>query len=62
MIDVRWKGTYSPGEVYFLGDVVYLEDNGFTYVCTVDSTELSPSSPGSGFELFAGFNIDGGLF
>lgn len=62
MIDVRWVGTYEPDVIYYLGDVVYYEDTGFTYVCVTDSTELAPTSPGSGFELFAGFDIDGGFF
>lgn len=62
MIDVKWTGTYQPDRMYHLGEVVYLEDTGFTYVCTTESTVLAPTSPGSGFELFAGFNIDGGLF
>lgn len=65
MNPVNWKGTYDIKTTYQPGDVVYFEDNGFTYVCVKQSRGIPPYLDRSGFELLSGTEIDiidGGRF
>lgn len=61
-MNFNWRGIYDLNSSYSVGDVVYHVDDGFTYVCTRNTFGLPPYLPESGFELFAGFSIDGGEF
>lgn len=68
-MEMRWAGIYDPYTKYKVGDVVYYEFDGFTYVCIRDNPETLPNEgPFPHFELVSSFRtpdltfIDGGLF
>ena len=65
MQDFKWMGVYKLETQYNPGDVVYFNDDGFTYVCISPSLAIPPYVQNSGFQLMAGFDvttIDGGEF
>jgi hypothetical protein len=64
-IPLSWRGTFDITKVYEIGDIVYFEDNGFTYVTKRRSYAVPPYLDSNDFEVFTGVNItsiDGGEF
>jgi len=68
-MELRWAGIYDLYVQYKVGDVVYYEVDGFTYVCIRDNPETLPDDLLFGhFERISSFrtpdlsSIDGGLF
>lgn len=68
MDGMNWRGKWKSTIAYAVGDVVYYENDGFTYVCIRENKPgFSPEYRQSGFELMAGFQVnidplDGGEF
>ena len=67
MENLRWRGIWDYQQTYEVGDVVYFQIDGFTYVCISTPSRSFPSYPNSGIKLMAGFtpqitDLDGGLF
>ena len=71
MDGLQWRGLWNATIEYNINDVIYFQNDGFTYICVRKNRPgFLPDNYHSGFELMAGFevqnlniqSVDGGYF